>query len=125
MTSKDYSFYYVLNNEEYNKFLELLETSLDEDYVAFILVLLNEVDNCFHAMLRILNVGSTNYSVFPPMLYSSVLVLIKEAIILTNYKDFVIDNKISATEMSKAERFYFADIDRNTINRTLSKYDLV
>jgi hypothetical protein len=120
ITGKNYTFYYTLNAAEYNKFIELLETTLENKYAAFIIVLLTALNNDLNAMLRVLNAGSSkDAKVFPSLLYSNVLLLIKEAIILASYNS---SNSVSA--MANSERYRFADIDKNTINRTFKKYNI-
>jgi len=119
VTAKDYSYHYTLNNEEYDKFIELLgRDNLDDNYRAFIIVLLTSLNGNLNELTKILNVGS---EILPPLLYSTVLRLIKEAIIIIGIEN---NKGLTVSQLSRLNRFKLADIDRNTINRTIKKYSI-
>lgn len=120
-----YSVYYTLKSFEYEKLVELLTYS-ESHYNAFLLVLLKETGQDINKVLRILFTGAkAKKRIFKVALPSYLITLIKEAIILSNYKMFL-DKRgfISIVRLSKLQRFSMADIDRQQIIRTFKKYNI-
>jgi len=77
-------------------------------------------------VLRVLNMGvSSHKKVFPITVYNTLILAIKEAIILSNYESFKQeDGFISLNDMSKTERFRLAFVDRQTIIRVFKKNNI-
>lgn len=77
-------------------------------------------------VLRILNMGVNSHKkIFPITVYNTLILAIKESIILSNYENFrKKDGSISANNMSKTERFRLAFVDRQTIIRTFKKNNI-
>lgn len=123
---KDYSVYFSLKKYEYEKLVSLLLIS-DSVYSAFVLSFLKEVDADINKVLRIINVGiRCQRKVFNKALANFIVTTIKEAIILTNYKEALKpDGFVSVNELSRLSRFELAIIDRQTIIRTFKKYGII
>ncbi len=96
------------------------------DYSTFIFALLAEFDSDINKVLRVLNIGvNSRRRIVPSGLYKFLILSIKEAIVLSNYEKYIEDDGfISVISMAKSERFILAHIDRQTILRTLKKYDI-
>ena len=96
------------------------------EYTAFLIVLLKELGGDIGKVLRLLNVGVNGSTrVIPVALYNFLVTSIKEAIILSSYKNYVTSKGIiSSWNMAKHTRFKVASIDRSTIHRTLEKYNI-
>ena len=123
---QDYSAYFILEDYEFKKFLSLINDT-DHAYNAFILTLLKEFDNDISRILRILNVAiKSQKHIINRALINYLIITIKEAIILSNYREFrreFPDKTI--TNIEHTQRFQIANIDRQTIIRTFRKYHIV
>lgn len=95
-------------------------------YSAFIVILLKELNGNVEALLRIVSIGvKSDKRLIPGALYRFLIKVIKEAVVISNYKDFVdSDGFISIVNMAKTLRFKKMDLDRQTIIRTFRKYDI-
>lgn len=124
-TIYNYTVQYTLKEREYKKLIEILADS-ENSYNAFLITFIKEVDGDINKVLRILNVGvKSQTKIFNVSLLSYFVMVLKEAIILANYKDYVQDNGfISALKLSRTLRFEMAGIDRHYISRTLKKYGI-
>lgn len=121
----EYTVYYALTKEEYQKFIDLIIESSNM-YSAFAIVFLKELNGDINKMLRIINVGiKSKRKIFNTALYNFIVITIKEAIILANYKSFMDeDGFFKPVVLAKEHRFTIANIDRQTIIRTLKKYGI-
>lgn len=120
-----YTVQYTLKENEYKKLIYILSSS-ENLYNAFLITFLKEVNGDINKVLRILNVGvKSKTKIFNVSLPSYLVISIKEAIVLENYKEYIKnDGFISAVELSKTPRFKMANIDRQTIIRTFKKYNI-
>lgn len=114
---------YILSKTEYKKLIDILVCS-QSPYSAFLISLLKEFNEDLAKTLRIINIGISGIKrIMPAGIYTMLVFSIKEAIILSNYKNFEQpDGFISITAMAKTDRFMLAYIDRQTIIRTFKKY---
>jgi len=119
---------YSVSEDEYNILVEILFNSISSKrgYSAFIISLLKEFNADINKILRVLNIGINGYKkVIPSGLYKFLVVSIKEAVIISCYKQYIEkDGFISIVNMAKSERLKFANIDRQVIIRTLKKYNI-
>lgn len=124
-TIYNYTVQYTLREEEYSKLVEILSNS-ENGYNAFLITFIKEVKGDVNKVLRILNVGvKSHVKIFNVSLLSYFVSVLKEAIILANYKDYIKDDGfISVVQISKNMRFEMAGIDRHTIIRTFKKYNI-
>lgn len=122
-----YSSYYVINEDEYNKLTGIvLNSGYSNPYSAFLIVLLKELKGDVEATLRVLSTGiKSSKKIFPIALYRFLIKAIKEAVVLSNYKDFIEeDGFISVVRMSQTPRFMKMNLDRQTIIRTFKRYHI-
>lgn len=132
MTTKDidltgYPIIYSLNKEEQDTFNRLLmDNRADVKNPAVLKLLLKELNYDTNVLVRILYTDYiSDKPIFYTMIYKKIIRLVKEAIILTEYKYHVQDDGfISLQAMSKLARFSLVDIDRNMIIRTFRKYGI-
>jgi hypothetical protein len=122
----NYSVNYTLTTKEYKKFIDILFLDSSTGYSAFLITFLKEVNGDINKILRILSTGvKSPKKIFPPALPNYLIIAIKEAIVLSNYKEFIEeDGFISIASIAKLQRFKVANIDRQTIIRTFKKYNI-
>lgn len=119
MTTKDidltgYPIIYSLNKEEQDTFNRLLmDNRADVKNPAVLKLLLKELNYDTNVLVRILYTDYiSDKPIFYTMIYKKIIRLVKEAIILTEYKYHVQDDGfISLQAMSKLARFSLVDID--------------
>lgn len=130
--SKDFSSVYTLSSEEYNKLIWVLVNDQESKYSAFLIVLLKELNDDINKALRIINTGINTTSdsesrrgIFKKAIYTYLVRAIREAIILSNYKNHIKkDGHISLVKLSNTERFKLAGITRQTVIRAFNKYNI-
>lgn len=123
---QDYSAYFTLEDYEFKNFLALINNS-DHGYNAFILILLKEFNNDINRILRLFNVAiKSKKHIINRAIVNYLVTTIKEAIILSNYKQFHREfPQKTITNIEHTQRFQIANIDRQTIIRTFKKYHIV
>ena len=122
---QDYSIYYVLRPYEKEVFVNILLES-KSPYAAFLIVFLKEVNFDIEKVLRILNVASKHEKrIINVTIINFVVTTIKESIVIANYKNYASDFPDKHIQsMAKTDRFVYANVDRQTIIRTFSKYNI-
>lgn len=113
-----------LEKEKFNKLV--LHPKADLKNPAIIKLLLKELDNDPNKLIRILHIDYQNQEgIFYKIVYRKIIKLLKEAVILTSYEDFMEqDGFISIYTMSRLSRLQLIGVDRNTIIRTFKKYGI-
>ena len=123
---KTYASNYVLSNKELETLVAVMMNSKKREYSSFLILMLKELGHNVNKALRIIDTGvNSGKNILPVSLYNFLVTSIKEAVVLSNYKDFIQeDGFISIIEMSRTERFKLAMVDRQTIIRTFRKYNV-
>lgn len=121
----NYTVQYTLKEKEFSKLMELLAKS-ENGYSAFLITLIKELGGDINKVLRVLNVGvKSETKIFNVSLLTHLVALLKESIILTNYKDYIKeDGFISVVQIAKNIRFEMAGINRQNIIRTFKKHGI-
>lgn len=123
----NYPIIYALSTSEQETFNRLvLDKRADVKNPAVLKLLLKELNYNVNTLVKILYSDYiSDKPLFYTMIYKKVIKLVKESIILTEYKNHIQDDGfISIHNMSKLARFKLVEIDRNTIIRTFNKYDI-
>jgi hypothetical protein len=115
----------VLRPYEKEVFVNILLES-KSPYAAFLIVFLKEVNFDIEKVLRILNVASKHEKrIINVTIINFVVTTIKEAIVIANYKNYASDFPDKHIQsMAKTYRFVYANVDRQTIIITFSKYNI-
>lgn len=122
-----YPIIYALNQEEQETFSRLImDSRADIKNPQTMQLLLREFQYDTNRLVRVLYIDHiSDKPLFYTMVYKKVIKLLKEAIILTEYKYHTQDDGfISLHDMSKLSRFKLVGIDRNMIIRTFRKYNI-
>ena len=118
-----YTVQYTLREDEYTRLIDILSSS-ENLYNAFLITFLKECNGDINKVLRIINVGvKSKTKIFNVSLPSYLVMCIKEAIILENYKEYL-EKGLSTLQLARKERFKMANINRQTILRTFKKYGI-
>lgn len=122
-----YSAYYALNTKEQLKLRELLLSPKNNyEFTAFTIVILKELNYDLGKLLRIISTDKkASRRAMNIQFYKKLLVLVKEAIILTEYPNHIEpDGFVSLHKLAKMHRFKVVGIDRNMVVRTFKKYNI-
>lgn len=117
----EHSIHYLLTETETKIFTELAILDQESPYSPLILVLLKETKNQIAPFMRIISAASKTPGFAPKGLIRKVILLIKEAIVVSEIRT---NKYASVTELTNIPRYRTLGINRNLIYKTINKYDL-
>lgn len=123
---RNLTYYYNLNQEQYNLLLRILSKNKDDIYAQQILLVLYLLEHNLPRLLSLVKVGNLeNKYIFVKPFINKLYSYIKEVIILTNYKQYIrADGTINVSKMARAKLLEDIKADRFLIARILNKYKI-
>lgn len=123
---RNLTYYYNLNQEQYNLLLRILSKNKDDIYAQQILLVLYLLEHNLPRLLSLVKVGNLeNKYIFVKPFINKLYSYIKEVIILTNYKQYIrADGTVNVSKMARAKLFEDIKADRFLIARILNKYKI-
>lgn len=123
---RNLTYYYNLNQEQYNLLLKILSNNKDDIYAQQILLVLYLLEHNLPRLLSLVKVGNLeNKYIFVKPFINKLYSYIKEVIILTNYKQYIrADGTVNVSKMARAQLLKDIKADRFLIARILNKYKI-
>lgn len=123
---RNLTYYYNLNQEQYNLLLRILSKNKDDIYAQQILLVLYLLEHNLPRLLSLVKVGNLeNKYIFVKPFINKLYSYIKEVIILTNYKQYIrADGTVNVSKMARAKLLKDINADRFLIARILNKYKI-
>lgn len=123
---RNLTYYYNLNQEQYNLLLRILSKNKDDIYAQQILLVLYLLEHNLPRLLSLVKVGNLeNKYIFVKPFINKLYSYIKEVIILTNYKQYIrADGTVNVSKMARAKLLEDIKADRFLIARILNKYKI-
>lgn len=121
---RNLTYYYNLNQEQYNLLLRILSNNKDDIYAQQILLVLYLLEHNLPRLLSLVKVGNLeNKYIFVKPFINKLYSYIKEVIILTNYKQYIrADGTVNVSKMARTQLLKDIKADRFLIARILNKY---
>ena len=120
----DHMIQYVLTEAEMQLFLDILVKDEHNDYIAFILSLLKELDYNIYKLLRIMAVASKTRGIFPKALVNRILMTIREVIIISDISEREVLDDITISDLTRTNRYQELSISRSLVYKTMGKHNI-